>query len=70
MAEYMDEDEMLIETEPEDSYFVKEEGEAATDLVIDIQPKEPRYHAKTSDFLLKVFGKEYGVQSHQLQRQL
>ena len=33
MTNYEDEDEVLIETEPEDSEFVKEEGEAATCVI-------------------------------------
>ena len=33
MADYEDEDEMLIETEPKDSDFVEEEGEAETCVI-------------------------------------
>jgi len=33
MANYEDEDEMLIDTEPEDSDFVKEEGKAVTCMI-------------------------------------
>ena len=29
-----------------------------------MQPKEPRHHTNTSEFLLKMYGKEQGVQSH------
>jgi len=40
------------------------------DPKVAIQPKEPQYHTKASDFLLKVFGKEQGMQHHHWQRQL
>jgi len=64
MADYEDEDEMWIETEPEDSDFVAEgEGPPACPAVA-MQQKEPRHHTKASEFLLKVFGKEQSVQSH------
>jgi len=33
MADYEDEDEVLIETEPEDSDFVEEEGKVATCVI-------------------------------------
>jgi len=35
-----------------------------------MQPKEPCHYIKASNFLLKVFGKAQGVQSHYRQRQL
>jgi len=33
MVDYVDEDEVLIETEPEDSDFVEEDGDAATCVI-------------------------------------
>ena len=41
MADYEDEDEMLIKTEPEDSDFVEKEGEAATCVIQLCNQKNP-----------------------------
>ena len=55
MADYEDEDEVLIGTELEDSNFV-EEGEASPAWSGSFYTTK-----KASDFLLKVFGKEQCV---------
>jgi len=65
MADYEDENEVLVKTESEDSDFVEEEGEAATYVIqwLLCNQKNPKT-TKSSDFLLKVSSKEQDVQSH------
>ena len=66
MADYKVEDEEQIETEQEDSDFAKEDGEVSIYVVqrVAIQPNKTQHYAKALEFLLKVYGKEQGVQSH------
>ena len=69
MEDYEDEDEVLIEIEPEDSNFVEEEVVVATCMVQQLlcNQKNPDTTQGPLDFLLKVFDNEQGVQSHHRQ---
>jgi len=58
MADNEDEDEMKIETEPEDSDFAEEHGGSATCMVQRLlcNQKSPRHYTMPLNLLFKVFG--------------
>ena len=59
MADYKEEDDILIETEPEDFDHIEEHGaHRLCRSESTLQLEGPRHHITTPNFLFKVFGQE------------